>query len=378
MKLGIALEGGGAKGAFHIGVVQACMECGLWPPAAIAGTSIGAINGAMLAQGDYNRARNLWLTISGSDLFDADNEKLIYADLTDLDSLTEVWASLKDFITDRGIDTTQLRGLIDLYIDPDRLMNSPIDYGMVTLSLPDFEPVEIFKRDMGRENIPTYILASAALPGFQKVSMGKKFFLDGGLYDNCPVNMLLEKGCDMVIAVRTHAAGVIRYDEKDARVVTVSPSEDLGSILRFSPEQARHNIELGYHDGLRVLRRLGGRHYYLTNVDHGLGHKFWNISEETVITIAKSLHLSTRLEPRRLLFERVLSLLFDMLDLDKNAGYDDLILAMIEHRAKRCGIQRLQCYTATELLELAMNGTPTGRARALDKIVDLLLCELTR
>ncbi|MBR5284752.1 MAG: patatin-like phospholipase family protein [Clostridia bacterium] len=378
MKLGIALEGGGAKGAFHIGVVQACMECGLWPPAAITGTSIGAINGAMLAQGDYNRARNLWLTISGSDLFDADNAKLIYADLTDLDGLSEVWASLKDFITDRGIDTTQLRGLIDLYIDPDRLMNSPIDYGMVTLSLPDFEPVEIFKGEMGQENIPTYILASAALPGFQKVSMGKKFFLDGGLYDNCPVNMLLESGCEMVIAVRTHAAGVIRYDEKDVRVVTVSPSEDLGSILRFSPEQARHNIELGYYDGLRVLRRLGGRYYYLTDVAHGLGPKLWNVSEETIRTIAKSLHLSTKLEPRRLLFERILSLLFDMLELDKGAGYDDLIVAMIEHRAKRCGIERLQCYTALELLELAMKGTPTGRARALDKIIDLLLCELMK
>ena len=68
MKLGIALEGGGAKGAFHIGVVQACMECGLWPPAAIGGTSIGAINGAMLAQGDFHKARELWLTLSGSDL----------------------------------------------------------------------------------------------------------------------------------------------------------------------------------------------------------------------------------------------------------------------------------------------------------------------
>lgn len=380
MKLGIALEGGGAKGAFHIGVVQACMECGLWPPAAIGGTSIGAMNGAMLAQGDFHKARELWLTLSGSDLFDEDNEKLIYADLTklDLDNLSNVWASLKDFISDRGIDTTQLRGLIDLYIDPDRLMNSPVDYGIVTLSMPDFKPVEIFKREMGRENIPLYILASAALPGFQKVSMGKKFFLDGAFYDNCPVNMLLEQGCDRIIAVRTHAVGMIRHNEEDDRIITIAPSEELGSTLRFSPEQARHNIELGYYDGLRVLRRLGGRQYYLTDVDHGLSRNLWNVSEDTIRTIAKSLHLSTKLEPRRLLFERILPLLFEMLELDKAEDYDALILAFIEHRAKRCGIERLRCYTATELLELAVNGTPSGRPRALDKIVDLLLCDLTR
>ncbi len=380
MKLGIALEGGGAKGAFHIGVVQACMECGLWPPAAIAGTSIGAINGAMLVQGDFHKARDLWETLSGSDLFDEDNAKLLYADLRklNLENLSEMWSSLKDLFADRGIDTGGMRRLIEENIDPDRLLNSPIDYGMVTLSLPDFEPVEIFKAEMQREEIITYILASAALPGFQRVSMGKKFFLDGGLYDNCPVNMLLGKGCDKVIAIRTYAAGIIRHDEKDPRVITVSPSEELGPMLQFSPAQAAHNIWLGYYDGLRVLRSLGGRQYYLTDVRHDLGRNLWNISEETILTIARSLHLSTKLEPQRLLFERILSLLFDMLELDRKSGYDDLILALIEHRARRCGIDRLRCYTALELLELGMQGTPIGRARALDKMVDLLLCDLTR
>lgn len=380
MKLGIALEGGGAKGAFHIGAVQACMECGLYPPSVIAGTSIGAVNAAMMAQGDFHKARELWLTLSGSDLFDADNEKLIYADpkKMNLDDLPEVWASLKDFIADRGIDTSSLRGLIEQYIDTERLMNSPIDYGIVTLSLPDFKPVEIFKQEMGRENIPTYILASAALPGFQKVSMGKKFFLDGAFYDNCPVNMLFDKGCDRVIAVRTHAAGIIRHDEEDARIITISPSEELGSTLRFSPEQARHNIELGYYDGMRVLRGLGGRHYYLTDTDHSLAERLWHVSDETVLTIAKSLHLGTKLAPKRLFFERVLPLLFDMLDLKKGDDYDDFILALIEYRARRCGIERLRFYTANELLELAVHGTPSGRTRAIDRIVDMLLCDLTK
>jgi len=380
MKLGIALEGGGAKGAFHIGAVQACMECGLYPPSVIAGTSIGAVNAAMLAQGDFNKAKELWLTLSGSDLFDEDNEKLIYADpkKMNLDDLPEVWASLKDFIADRGIDTSSLRGLIEQYIDPDRLMNSPVDYGIVTLSLPDFKPVEIFKQEMGRANIPTYILASAALPGFQKVSMGKKFFLDGAFYDNCPVNMLFDKGCDKVIAVRTYAAGIIRHDEEDARIITISPSEELGSTLRFSPEQAKHNIELGYYDGMRVLRGLGGRHYYLTDTGHGLAERLWHVSDETIVTIAKSLHLGTKLAPKRLFFERVLPLLFDMLDLKKGDDYDDFILALIEYRAKRCGIERLRFYTADALLELAVHGTPIGRARAIDRIVDLLLCDLTK
>ena len=66
--LGLALEGGGARGAYHIGAMQACMEEGL-SFGAIAGTSIGAINGAMFAQGDYAVARELWLEITSADLF---------------------------------------------------------------------------------------------------------------------------------------------------------------------------------------------------------------------------------------------------------------------------------------------------------------------
>ena len=48
--LGLALEGGGARGAYHIGAMQACMEKGL-SFHAIAGTSNGAINGDMFAPG---------------------------------------------------------------------------------------------------------------------------------------------------------------------------------------------------------------------------------------------------------------------------------------------------------------------------------------
>ena len=57
--------------------------------------------------------------------------------------------------------------------------------------------------------------------------------------------MLLERGCRKVIAVRTNAVGITRYDESDPRVITVVPSEDLGSLMRFSPEVSKRNIKMG-------------------------------------------------------------------------------------------------------------------------------------
>ena len=184
--LGIALEGGGAKGAFHMGALQACVETGNIP-AAIAGTSIGAMNAAMFAQGDFEKALELWQRVSGSDVFTPDDEKLIYADLQKLDlkGFVSILEAVRQVFSEGGIDNTNMKKIIDDYIDPQKLMASPMDFGIVTFALPELKPVEIFKKDMGLENIKTYILASAAFPGFQRVSLGGSHFVDGGVYDNC-------------------------------------------------------------------------------------------------------------------------------------------------------------------------------------------------
>lgn len=47
-KFGLVLSGGGAKGAYHVGSLKYLSECG-FSPEAIAGTSIGALNGAFLS-----------------------------------------------------------------------------------------------------------------------------------------------------------------------------------------------------------------------------------------------------------------------------------------------------------------------------------------
>ncbi|OYO51117.1 hypothetical protein CG709_20055, partial [Lachnotalea glycerini] len=52
---GIVLEGGGAKGAYQIGAWKAFEEVGV-KVNAVAGTSVGALNAAMICMGDYKKA----------------------------------------------------------------------------------------------------------------------------------------------------------------------------------------------------------------------------------------------------------------------------------------------------------------------------------
>src|SRR5215207_591698 len=64
--IGLVLSGGGGKGAYQIGCWRALRELGLDRFTSIAGTSVGALNAALIAQGDFEKARSVWFGISPS------------------------------------------------------------------------------------------------------------------------------------------------------------------------------------------------------------------------------------------------------------------------------------------------------------------------
>ena len=59
MAFGLVLEGGGGRGAYQIGACKAIKEMGL-EISMVAGTSVGALNGAMVVQGDIDAAYDIW------------------------------------------------------------------------------------------------------------------------------------------------------------------------------------------------------------------------------------------------------------------------------------------------------------------------------
>ena len=69
MKTALVLSGGGSRGAYEIGVWQALCELDV-KPSIVTGTSVGALNGAVIAQGDLEKARRLWQELETSRVFD--------------------------------------------------------------------------------------------------------------------------------------------------------------------------------------------------------------------------------------------------------------------------------------------------------------------
>ena len=67
----IALEGGGAKGGYEIGVWKALKEAGV-RIAAVSGTSVGALNGALMARDTYDKAVDAWSNVRMSSIVSVD------------------------------------------------------------------------------------------------------------------------------------------------------------------------------------------------------------------------------------------------------------------------------------------------------------------
>ena len=355
---GLVLEGGGARGSYHMGAYRAIMEEGL-EVKAVAGTSIGALNGAMIVQGDYERCIDLWHDIKYSMIIDANDEEMerlsqIKLDIADLRLLSE---KIKAVISGRGFDITPFKDLLNQYIDEEKIRKSELDFAIVTVNLTDFKPIEIFKEDIPLGELKDYLLASAYLPAFKTERIGGKRFLDGGFYDNLPFKLLLSRGYDDLIIVRTHAKGLTRKINPKINAIVISPTDDIGGSYIIDPEIARRNMELGYFDGLKAIRGLKGIKYYIEPIGEEICfEKILKLTDDNLNDL-KQLVKTPNIPNKRALLEHIIPKIASVLGLYRGFSYEDFMVALLETKAEEQGIERFKIYSFEKLLEL-VKGTP--------------------
>lgn len=251
---GIALGGGGAKGSYEIGVWQALKELEI-PVTAVVGTSVGALNGAIIVQNEFDTAYNFWTGITAEKVINLENEVFENYNMLSI---------VKKAIRCKGLDVTPLKRMLKDVIDERKIRKSPVDLGLVTFSLGNFKPVRIFKDDVPHGRLVDYLLASSCFPAFKPYRIGNEIFIDGGVYDNIPFSMLIEKGIKNIIIVDVSAPGLVRkIDQSGLNVYYIKNSEELGGILDFNGERSKANIEIGYYDALRVFGKFKGKRYFI-------------------------------------------------------------------------------------------------------------------
>ena len=356
---GIALEGGSSKGAYHLGVLKALFERGYKFKGAV-GTSIGAFNAAMIVQGDFDVCYNMWKNMQPETLFNVDNqfmENLVDKNI-DRGMLEYASKEAKKVIKNKGIDTTKLRRILDLYIDEEKIRKSDMDFGLVTIEFDGLKPVpvEIFKEDIPEGKIKDYIMASANLPVFKSEDIDGRTFIDGGFYDNCPLRLLESKGYDDLVAVRVSPNRKLREPiNESTKFIEIKPSEPLGRGLIFSNDTIRRNMLKGYFDRIKKIEGLKGNKYYITGItDDEFMNRLISYPDEKILPYAESRGIVGK-DPKRVLFEDLIPETAEALKMGKESTYQEIFIGLLEAIAEGKKIKKFKIYSLDEFINCINN-----------------------
>lgn len=262
--LGLALEGGGAKGSYEIGAYVALKELG-YKFNAVAGTSIGSLNAALIAQKNIKLAKNLWLN-ADSEMIGI-NKKIVELSKNfklNKDNIKLSFNEINKLIKNKGLDVTNYRNVLNNYINEDYIRKSNINYGLVTVRLKDLKPLELTIDEIEKGKLPDYIMASSYLPVFKMEKIiDNSYYLDGGVSNNLPISLLERMGCNKVIAIRINGVGVNKKKLiSKTEVIELAPTKDTGPVIFFDNKDIKNNYYMGYYDTLLYFNKLDGYKYY--------------------------------------------------------------------------------------------------------------------
>ena len=357
----IALEGGGAKGAYQVGVWRALQEAGIRYNA-VSGTSVGALNGAMMAMKDLSMAEKLWKDIRFSQVMNVDDEtmkRIMNRDFENFGQVKEAFRTIRDVVLSGGFDTEPLRNLVAEHVDEDKLRASGIEFFLSTYSLSDMKEVDVDAKELAPGELQNMLLASAYFPAFKQERIGGKHYTDGGVYDAIPINALVTRGYKNLIVVRIYGFGIERRVKipEDVAITTIAPRANLGNMLNFNSENSAINMALGYFDAQKVLYGLAGQDYYIDRT----------LTEEQayrhLLRHVKSPDITLREFNEEILpaFGRKLGC--------TEGDYYELFLHMLERMAQASGITPYRIRTDEEFYQEVLSATD----RAPDKVLDLYL-----
>lgn len=368
--IGIVLEGGGTRGAYEIGAVQALLENG-YEIGAVTGTSIGAINGAMIAAGKFAELKALYETIEPDKIIDADPGilELLARQTIDTKHVGEYGRMMLETIRQGGFDITPLRTLLEANVDEASLRRSKIRYGLVFVDLIERKSKELLLEEIPEGSLIDCILASAYLPVFKA---DKRQFLDGGFANNIPLDLMLRSGkLDHIFVIRTRSMGIKQSLERDVPMTVIEPSEPLGPILQIDKDKIKENMQLGYFDTQRLLNGYKGTRYVIDSIpeDYFL-HFFADLPEQAIREVAQLTRPTEVPHPKRHLFEVTLPTLEKLLDL-KNAGYEEIGLALFEAFAAIQKLDRYKIYPFAQFVqEIRQSAANTDMAEPMINLFD--------
>lgn len=269
ISIGLVLAGGGAKGAYEVGVYKALKELEIVDNIkVISGTSIGSINALFFAMDDLKIIESSWNSLKYSQfLFLQENSSVlekIKNNNTDNNLLEKIRFCDIGLLSQEGI-----RNFIEEYIDMEAVKKSGKEIYVNAYNV-DKEKPEYFKlNDFSEEEIKERVLASCAVPHlFKPIVINGMRYADGGInsplysknnVDNVPIYPIKSYDCDIIIVVHlSYKNNIDRNGLENSRIIEIYPSTPLEIIngigtINIKKDTIEHNIELGYRDAMVII-----------------------------------------------------------------------------------------------------------------------------
>ena len=324
---GMALEGGGAKGAYQIGIWKALADEGI-KIKGVSGTSVGALNGAMIVSGDLEMAFKIWSEVSYSKVMDVDEEAIdhfLQGNLKAKEVLKRVWDKIKN----GGVDIAPLKRLIGECLDEEKIRSSGKDFFLVTFCVSEMKALNLGLNDIPPGELECFLLASAYLYGFKNEKINGKRYFDGSIVNRLPLNLLVEEGYKNIIEVHLYRRKSKSHKNlpEDVKIVDIIPRVSLGNVVQFEKSRSMENMIIGYYDGLRLLYGLEGEQYYIVPTKD----KQWFADRMKNLSSIKKIEIEL------------------MLRIPLNSTHKEVFMAMVEASAKELNVEKYHLYTESEL-----------------------------
>ncbi|MDW5290876.1 patatin-like phospholipase family protein [Formosa sp. PL04] len=184
MNIGLVLSGGGMRGAAHVGAIKALEEQGI-SPTHIAGSSVGAIVGALYAYG-YGW-KDILKFFKKVNFFDVKKLALNKPGFIDAEKF---YSNFNEYLIEDNFSFLKKK----LYITGTNILNGKL---------------KIFKKG----ELIKPVIASAAFPGiFAPVKIKNSYYIDGGALNNFPVDAIKSK-CDSIVGVYVNGINAITIQD---------------------------------------------------------------------------------------------------------------------------------------------------------------------
>ena len=230
MKIGLVLEGGGLRGMYTNGVLDAFLDAHFMPDYII-GVSAGACNGVSYAAGQRGRGRRVIMDHVGDPRYLSLSNYMKTRSLFGMEFIFHTIPEEMD------------------YFDYDAFLSNPCEFVTGVTDLLTGRPAYFDKSALDHDT--TVLMASSSIPIFSPpVFYRGRRYLDGGTSDPIPVKKALADGCDRVVVVLTRNRDYRKAPEKWKKIYH--------HCFRHTPAMAacldrRHLV---YNAALKTIRRL--------------------------------------------------------------------------------------------------------------------------